>query len=82
MTGCHECPARVEDFVSEQPFAPGHPERRREAPKSKGAQDSLCHASGEVEECHAGGALGLRLRFATLRPNGDGTPIGKEVYQS
>jgi hypothetical protein len=36
--------------VRSEPFASGHPERRRTAPKSKNAQDRLRRNSGGVEE--------------------------------
>jgi len=39
--------------------------------------------SSEVEECACGRGTGLRLRYATLRPNGDRTDYrGAEVYKS
>ena len=38
--------------------------------------------SGGVEECVVGGFAGLRLRSATLRPNGKGLTVSEEVYES
>ena len=38
--------------------------------------------SGGVEECVVPGFTGLRLRSATLRPNGNGSTASEEVYES
>src|SRR5262249_15302030 len=39
-------------------------------------------ASGEVEEPAGRGSGGLRLRCATLRPNGKGSTASEKVYES
>src|SRR5215475_13412129 len=39
-------------------------------------------ASGEVEEQAGRGSGGLRLRCATLRPNGQGSTASEKVYES
>jgi hypothetical protein len=38
--------------------------------------------SGGVEECAVYEFAGLRLRSATLRPNGNGSTASEEVYES
>src|SRR5215467_14214681 len=38
--------------------------------------------SGEVEEQARRGSGGLRLRYATLRPNGKGSTASEKVYES
>jgi hypothetical protein len=39
--------------------------------KTQTVRSERSRVSGEVEECHAGGDLVLRLRCATLRTSGD-----------
>jgi hypothetical protein len=87
MTGCHKCPEWVEGFVSEQPERSGGEESRgvpalnqttghwysvAQVEKTLAVRAERSRASGEVEEQAGRESGGLRLRCATLRPNGTG----------
>jgi hypothetical protein len=49
----------------------GHWDSVAHVEKTQTVRSERSRVSGEVEECHAGGALVLRLRCATLRTNGE-----------
>ena len=50
--------------------------------KTQAVRSERSRASGEVEEQAGRESGGLRLRSATLRPNGKGSTASEEVYQS
>src|SRR5215813_8803081 len=50
--------------------------------KTLAVRSERSRASGEVEERLCRRADGLRLRSATLRPNGEGSTASEKVYES
>ena len=60
----------------------GHWDSVAHVEKTQAVRSERSRASGEVEE-HAGHeSAGLRLRCATLRPNGAESTASEEVYES
>jgi len=50
--------------------------------KTPAVRSERSRASGEVEEQATSGSGSLRLRCATLRPNGKDSTASEEVYES
>jgi hypothetical protein len=83
---CH-CEERSDEAISPcQHFllnqTTGHWNSVAQVEKTQAVRSERSRASGEVEECNSNRATGLRLRSATLRPNGVAPTAGEEVYQS
>jgi plasmid stabilization system protein ParE len=62
---------RIEESCNMLNQTTGHWNSVTQVEKTQAVCSERSHASGEVEERAASGLSGLRLRCATLRPNGE-----------